>query len=190
VPSQASRGASCRSPTFSLVGAPVLPGALSDCKSHCDIILVVKLSTQLARIPPARAEALRRLASFRYRIRCFLRFSERAARSCGVTPQQHQLLLGVAGYTGRGWANISELAEFLQARHNAVVGLVQRAEERGLVHKAQGESDRRFVRVHLTLKGYNILDKISQENLAELRTLRFKIPRTSVPRPRNVTQGT
>jgi hypothetical protein len=43
------------------------------------------------------------------------------------TPQQHQLLLGVAGYTGRAWATITELAEFLQERHNAVVGLVQRA---------------------------------------------------------------
>ena len=73
--------------------------------------------------------ALRRLAWFRYRLRCFLRFSERVAQSHGITPQQHQLLLGVAGYTGRGWATISELAEFLQGRHNAVVGLVQRAED-------------------------------------------------------------
>src|ERR1700691_1509761 len=89
-------------------------------------------------IPPLRAEALRRLAWFRYRIRRFQRFSESVARSCGITPQQHQMMLGVAGYTGRGWANISELAEFLQARHNAVVGLVQRAEERGLVTKIQG----------------------------------------------------
>ena len=32
---------------------------------------------------------------------------------CGITPQ---LLLGVAGYTDRGWATISELAEFLQER--------------------------------------------------------------------------
>src|SRR5579884_1043720 len=39
----------------------------------------------------------------------------------GLTPQQHQLLLGVAGFTGRGWATITELAEFLQERHNAVV---------------------------------------------------------------------
>src|SRR5579872_1964408 len=100
--------------------------------------------------PPLPSDALRRLAWFRYRIRCFLRFSERVARSFDITPQQHQLLLGVAGYTGRGWATISELAEFMQGRHNAVVGLVQRAEQRGLVHKAQGEQDRRFVKVHLT----------------------------------------
>jgi len=63
---------------------------------------------------------LRRLAWFRYNLRRFLRFSERATRKHGVTPQQYLLLLGIAGYTGRGWATITELAEFLQERHNAV----------------------------------------------------------------------
>jgi DNA-binding MarR family transcriptional regulator len=143
-------------------------------------------------IPPARADALRRLAWFRYRIRCFLRFSERVARSHGITPQQHQLMLGVAGYTGRGWATISELAEFMQGRHNAVVGLVQRAEERGLVRKVQGEHDRRFVKVHLTRKGYAILDKISRQNMAELQALQFEIMKTPQSRPSTIpaAQGT
>ena len=138
------------------------------------------------------SDALRRLAWFRYRVRCFQRFSEHVARSCGITPQQHQLLLGVAGYTGRGWATISELAEFLQGRHNAVVGLVQRAEERGLVSKIQGEKDRRFVKVHLTRKGHTILDKISRMNIAELRALQFEIMKTPQPRPRDIpaAQGT
>jgi DNA-binding MarR family transcriptional regulator len=114
------------------------------------------------------------------------------ARSFGITPQQHQLLLGVAGYTGRGWATISELAEFLQGRHNAVVGLVQRAEERGLVRKIQGEKDRRFVKVYLTRKGFTILDKISRMNIAELRALQFEIMKTPQPRPPDVpaAQGT
>jgi len=152
----------------------------------------MKQSAQFAGVPPLRADALRRLAWFRYRIRCFFRFSERVARTCGITPQQHQLLLGVAGYTGRGWATISELAEFMQARHNAVVGLVQRAEEHGLVRKAPGEKDRRFVKVHLTRKGYTILDKISRENIAELRALQFEITKLPQPRPRDIpaAQGT
>jgi DNA-binding MarR family transcriptional regulator len=142
--------------------------------------------------PPLPSEAVRRLAWFRYRVRCFLRFSERVARSSGITPQQHQLLLGVAGYTGRGWATISELAEFLQGRHNAVVGLVQRAAERGLVRKLPGEKDHRFVKVHLTRKGYAILDKISRMNIAELRALQFEIMKTPQPRPRDIpaAQGT
>jgi DNA-binding MarR family transcriptional regulator len=143
-------------------------------------------------LPHSPSDAVRRLAWFRYRVRCFQRFSERVARSCGITPQQHQLLLGVAGYTGRGWATISELAEFLQARHNAVVGLAQRAEERGLVRKIPGEKDRRFVKVHLTRKGYTILDKISRMNIAELRALQLEIMKTPQPRPRDIpdAQGT
>jgi DNA-binding MarR family transcriptional regulator len=152
----------------------------------------MKRPTHADDLPPLRPEALRQLAWFRYRIRCFLRFSERVARSCGITPQQHQLLLGVAGYTGRGWATVSELAEFMQGRHNAVVGLVQRAAQRGLVRKTPGEKDRRFVKVHLTRKGYTILDKISRMNISELRALQFEIMKTPQPRPRNIpaAQGT
>jgi DNA-binding MarR family transcriptional regulator len=132
------------------------------------------------------------LAWFRYRLRCFQRFSERVARAHGITPQQHQLLLGVAGYTGRGWATISELAEFLQGRHNAVVGLVQRAEERGLVRKVQGEKDRRFVKVYLTHRGSSILERISRKNITELRALQFEIIKSPQPRPRDIpaAQGT
>jgi DNA-binding MarR family transcriptional regulator len=135
---------------------------------------------------PLKSEAVRRLAWFRYRVRRFLHFSERVARSCGITPQQHQLLLGVAGYTGRGWATISELAEFLQERHNAVVGLVQRAAERGLVRKLQGQRDRRFVKVHLTRRGVTILEKISRMNIAELRELQFEIQKSPQSRPRDI----
>jgi DNA-binding MarR family transcriptional regulator len=115
---------------------------------------------------PAR---LRRLARFRYELRRFLRFSESAARSAGLTPQQHQLLLGVAGFTGRGWATISELAEFLQERHNAVVGLVQRAERRGLVHKSPSESDHRVIRVDLLPAGEKVLRRLSQLHHKEVR---------------------
>jgi len=146
----------------------------------------MKRPTPPAGLPPSRSEALRRLAWFRYRVRRFQRFSERVARSCGITPQQHQLLLGVAGYTGRGWATISELAEFLQGRHNAVVGLVQRAAEHGLVRKNPGENDRRFVKVRLTRKGYTILDKISRMNIAELRALQLEIMKTPQSRPRDI----
>lgn len=137
-------------------------------------------------LPPRRAVELRKLAWFRYRIRCFFRFSERVSRAFGITPQQHQLLLGVAGYTGRGWATITELAEFLQGRHNAVVGLVQRAVERGLVRKVPSEKDRRFVKVHLTRKGFSILDEISRKNIAELRALQFEIMKTPQSRPRHI----
>jgi DNA-binding MarR family transcriptional regulator len=116
---------------------------------------------------------LRRLAWFRYNIRRFLRFSEKATRAQGLTPQQYLLLLGIAGYTGRSWATVGELAEFLQARHNAVVGLVQRAVAKGLVRKQPGEHDRRFVRVLLTREGSRTLTKLAKLHLEELKRIRL-----------------
>lgn len=112
------------------------------------------------------------LAHFRYRLRLFLRFSERAARGAGITPLQHQLLLGAAGFTGRGWATISELAECLQMRHNAVVALVGRAAQAGLVRKRPSTRDRREVRVELTAKGRRILGTLTRLHQREL--IRFR----------------
>jgi DNA-binding MarR family transcriptional regulator len=129
---------------------------------------------------------IRRLAWFRYSLRQFLRFSERAARECGVTPQQHQLMLGVAGYTGREWATIGELAEFLQERHNAVVGLVERAAKRGLVSKVQSATDRRFVRVHLTPQGDAVLARLSHLHEAEAARLADRIFADRRTRPRTI----
>jgi len=125
-----------------------------------------------------------RLAWFRYHLRRFLRFSEKAARAEGVTPQQHQLLLGIVGYTDREWATIGELAEFLQERHNAVVGLVERAAERGLVRKVQGEPDRRFVQVYLTKRGEAVLARLSQLHREEAGRLAARMLAATRARPR------
>ncbi len=129
-----------------------------------------------------------RLAAFRYQVRRFLRFSEKAARSCGVTPQQHQLLLGVAGYTGRGWATISELAEFLQERHNAVVGLVARAVSHRLVRKERAGRDRRFVRVYPTHEGQRLLDELSRLHREELGRVQTRMLRVLKGRPRKIRE--
>jgi DNA-binding MarR family transcriptional regulator len=114
------------------------------------------------------------LARFRYQLRCFLRFSEKAARGAGVTPLQHQLLLGVAGFTGRAWAGISDLAEFLQERHNAVVELVNRASRARLVRKLPSADDGRVVRVELTPRGRAILIKLSALHRKELHRIRSR----------------
>jgi len=131
----------------------------------------------------ANALVLRRLAWFRYNLRRFLRFSERATREHGLTPQQYVLLLGIAGYTGRGWATISELAEFLQERHNAVVGLVQRAARKGLVRKDQRGRDRRFVRVRLTRQGALALHSLASLHLEELKRIELDIGQALKAKP-------
>jgi len=134
----------------------------------------------------ANALVIRRLAWFRYNLRRFLRFSEKATHEHGLTPQQYLLLLGIVGYTGRGWATISELAEFLQERHNAVVGLVQRAERKGLVRKDQRGRDRRFVRVRLTRQGASTLNSLAHLHLEELKRVELEIGQALKAKPQTI----
>jgi DNA-binding MarR family transcriptional regulator len=121
---------------------------------------------------PVEQEVIEDLAAFRYTLRKFLRFSENAAKECGVTPQQHQLLLGIAGFTGKGRATISELAEFLQERNNSVVGLVERAVEGGLVRRQSGPSDKRTVVVSLTRRGEEVLSRLALLHHEEVKRVR------------------
>jgi hypothetical protein len=53
------------------------------------------MTTDLAPANPDRLLAI--LAEFRFELRRFLHFSECAALEAGLQPQQHQLLLQIAG---------------------------------------------------------------------------------------------
>jgi hypothetical protein len=55
------------------------------------------------------------LADFRFELRRFLQFSEAAALNAGMQPQQHQLLLQVAGARPDAVVTIAYLAERLGA---------------------------------------------------------------------------
>jgi DNA-binding MarR family transcriptional regulator len=107
------------------------------------------------------------LAEFRYQIRRFLRFSEKAAREVGLEPVQHQLLLAVKG--NRGEPTVGDLAERLQLRHHSVVGLIDRMAERSLVSRSHATGDRRRVLVRLTRKGQALLRRLSLVHRAELQ---------------------
>jgi DNA-binding MarR family transcriptional regulator len=115
---------------------------------------------------------IRNLARFRYAVRRLLRFSEEAAREAGLTPHQHQLLLGVAGFTLKGYATISDLAEFLQLRHHSVVGLVDRAQAMGLLRRRPNPKDHREVFVSLTAAGTRKLRRLAALHRKELRGMR------------------
>lgn len=110
------------------------------------------------------------LATFRYTLRKFLRFSEEAARTLGLEPQQHQALLAVKGFPGRERITIGELAERLQIRHHSAVGLINRLVDLDLLVR-EGSADRRQVYIALTLHGETVLEQLTTVHKAELARL-------------------
>jgi DNA-binding MarR family transcriptional regulator len=108
------------------------------------------------------------LAEFRFQIRRFLRHSEEAARSAGLEPQQHQLLLVMRGLPLDSEPTVSELAARLQIRHHSVVELVDRLERRQLVLRCRSEQDRRKVLVRLTPEGELLLHSLAVLHRQEL----------------------
>jgi DNA-binding MarR family transcriptional regulator len=114
----------------------------------------------------------RALARFRSLLRRFLKFSEGAARSAGLQPHQHQLLLAAKGVPEGELPTIGVLARMLQLRHHSTVELVDRLARRGLVERFRSETDRRRVIVRITPKAERILGKLSIKHRAELRTAR------------------
>lgn len=120
---------------------------------------------------------LEALAEFRHNLRLFLHFSETAAQNCGLQPQQHQLLLQIAGAPHKVAATIGYAAERLGLRHNSVVELVNRCEKAGLVVRKHAGSDRRYVILQLTTRGKDKLDVLSIAHARELNEFAPKLIR-------------
>jgi DNA-binding MarR family transcriptional regulator len=112
-----------------------------------------------------------KLAAFRFNLRQFLRFSEVAARSVGLTSQQHQALLSIKGYPDNKVITIGQLAEQLQVAHHTAVELVDRLTLQDLVLREAGSLDRRQVHIKLTDRGEEILEALTWAHREELRRL-------------------
>jgi DNA-binding MarR family transcriptional regulator len=110
------------------------------------------------------------MAELRYQIRCFLRFSENAARRAGIEPQQHQLLLAVRGLPDNLRPTIGVLAERMQLQHHSTVELIDRLVDRGLLCRLRATDDRRQVLVKLTHEGEDFLKTLSLHHLQELQS--------------------
>jgi DNA-binding MarR family transcriptional regulator len=114
------------------------------------------------------ASLIERLAEFRYRLRSFVQFSEQAAQIAGLHPQQHQLLLQIAGAPADAIPTIAYAAERLGLRHNSVVELVNRSEQQGLLERTADETDARRVLLRVTAKGSRLLHKLAAHHRSEL----------------------
>jgi DNA-binding MarR family transcriptional regulator len=123
---------------------------------------------------PAR---YRLLANFRYEIRQFLAFSEKAARAAGLEPQQHQAMLAVKGLPPHRMATIGVLSERLQIAHHSAVELVNRLEAKKLIRRSRVNSDRRAVVLHLTAAGDMLLQRVTAPHVAELKMAGRKLLR-------------
>lgn len=111
------------------------------------------------------------LAEFRYQLRRFLQFSEQAAHQANLQPQQHQLLLQVAGAPEGTPITIAYAAERLGLRHNSVVELVNRSVGEGLLARHRDAVDARCVLLELTAKGRRVLGSLSEYHARELNEL-------------------
>jgi DNA-binding MarR family transcriptional regulator len=114
---------------------------------------------------------LQNLAEFRYELRRFLQFSESCAAEAGLHPQQHQLLLQLAGAPDEVETTVSYAAERLGLRHHTVVELSKRCEEAGLIHRNQDLNDRRRIQLQVTAKGHRVLRVLSEDHERELYEL-------------------
>jgi DNA-binding MarR family transcriptional regulator len=113
----------------------------------------------------------RRLLEFRTGLRRFLHWSDEQAESAGITPSQHQLMLAIRGHDDALGPTIREVADYLVSKHHSVVELVDRAEAAGLVRRGQDEVDHRLVRLTLTPKGAQILERLGALTVEELSRL-------------------
>jgi DNA-binding MarR family transcriptional regulator len=135
---------------------------------------VTKTKAPLKIRRPSKAEADVRdvdyhaLARFRYELRKFLTFSEAAAQKQQLTPQQHQALLTIKGFSQDGPISIGDLAKLLLIRHHTAGELADRMTALGLIVRVDDPEDGRKILVRLTADGERRLRKLSKIHFEEL----------------------
>ncbi|HTU29506.1 MAG TPA: MarR family transcriptional regulator [Solirubrobacteraceae bacterium] len=135
-------------------------------------------------------ESYRRLLALRTGLRRFQRWSEQQAADAGLTPAQHQLLLAIRGHPDPRGPTIGEVADYLLLRHHSTVGLVDRADDAGLVARERDAEDHRVVRLHLTEDGAERLEALSALHLQEIERLSLDVAAAwEGLRPRHATHG-
>lgn len=110
------------------------------------------------------------LAEFRFQIRKFLHFSEKAVHAAGLERGQYQLMLAIKGIPEGVRPRIRELANRMQIQHHSAVELVNRLESGGFVRRERAQEDRREVLLALTPKGEKVLEQLALHHHEELQS--------------------
>lgn len=132
------------------------------------------MSSRTAQVttPPDLSDAdYARLGELRYALRRFLHWSAEQATEAGLTPTQHQLMLAIRAWRDQRGPTVSDIAAMLLVRHHSAVGLVDRAQEAGLIIRERDPDQHSLVRLHLTEEGSAKLRSLSQAHLRELAQL-------------------
>ena len=111
------------------------------------------------------------LASFRYALRGFLRFSEAAAEHEGLTSQHYQAMLILRGWPEARPVSINDLAHQLLIKHNSAVGLVDRLARNDLIIRETSAVDRRKVELRLSPRGRRVLARLAAMHRGELQRI-------------------
>ncbi len=117
------------------------------------------------------------LAAFRYKLREFLAFSEKASAAVGLTQQQYQALLTMRTHPGPEPLTISDLAAEMLIKHHSAVGMVNRLEQQGMVRREGAGADRRKVAIRLTAPGARVFAKLASVHMGELRRIAPELER-------------
>ncbi|HUH60622.1 MAG TPA: MarR family transcriptional regulator [Candidimonas sp.] len=112
------------------------------------------------------------LAMFRLALRRFMAFSEAAAATQGLMPQQHQALLIIKALGVVAAPSVGAVAEHLLIRHHSAVELINRLVRMDLVRRIRDPDDGRRVLVALTPLAEGKLAELSATHLEELRSVR------------------
>jgi len=102
------------------------------------------------------------LATFRYNLRKFLRFSKEFLRTkAKLTPEQYEALLALKIFASDDGMLVGQLSERLQVKHHTAVALTKRLLAGKLITKQRGQADRRHVYVKLTETGSALLEVLA-----------------------------
>jgi DNA-binding MarR family transcriptional regulator len=110
------------------------------------------------------------LASLRYLLRKFLRFSkDLASSSAKLTPEQYEALLALKAFSTEDGLTVGQLSERVQVKHHTAVSLTDKLAARKLVTKRRGSPDRRYVHVKLTRRGARLVTNLAAAHRREIR---------------------